>query len=146
MALVFSFCITCTDKNFGNFCPFFAEISFFGEPRKEKCLEISTARKIKLKSGLSAIFRRKIRNFRFFGGNIGREKHALGGALTEGEITVFSARKSIYRRFIGDLSAVFSGKNLGNSGYQIVYYFLSNGPDFVRVFLKIQRLYFLSNG
>ena len=111
------------DKNFGNFGRFFAEISFFGEPRKEKCLEISTARKIELKSGLLEIFRQKIGNFRFFGGNIGCEKHALGGALTEGEIAVFSAKKSIYRRFIGDLSAVFSGKNPGNPGHQIVYYF-----------------------
>ena len=46
-----------------------------------------------LKLGKSAIFRRKIENFRFFNGYIGGEKHALGGALTEGEIGVFSARK-----------------------------------------------------
>ena len=69
-----------------------AEKSFFGEPRKEKCMENSSARKIKKKSGLSVIFRRKIGNFRFIGGKIGREQHALEGALTEGEIAVFSAR------------------------------------------------------
>ena len=29
------------DKNFGFFGRYFAEISFFGEPREEKCTEIS---------------------------------------------------------------------------------------------------------
>ena len=114
---------TSRDKNFGYFGRFFTEISFFGEPQKEKCLENSTARKIEKKSGLSAIFRRKIGNFRFIGGKIGREQHALGGALTEGEIAVFSARKAIYCRFIGDLSAVFSEKIQENPGHQIFYYF-----------------------
>ena len=80
------------DKNFGYFGRFFVEISFFGEPRKEKSMENSSARKIGRKSGLSAIFRRKIGNCRFIGGKIGREQHALGGALIEGEIAVFSAR------------------------------------------------------
>ena len=32
------------DKNFGIFGRFFAEISFFGEPRKKKCTEISFVR------------------------------------------------------------------------------------------------------
>ena len=86
-------------------------------------MEISTAGKIELKSGISAIFRRNIGNFRFFGGYVGHEQHALGGTLTEGEIAVFSVRKSIYLRFINDLSAVFSEKNPGNHGHQIVYYF-----------------------
>ena len=109
-------------------------------------MENSTVRKIVQKSVISAIFQRKIENFRFFGGNIGREHHALGGALMEGEVAVFSARKSIYRRFIGDISAVFSEKIQEILAVRFLYYFLSNGPDFVRVFLKIQRLYFLSNG
>ena len=69
-----------------------AEISFFGEPRKEKRMENSSARKIGKKSGLSVIFRQKIGNFRFFGGKIGCEQHALEGALTEGKIALFSAR------------------------------------------------------
>ena len=40
---------------------------------------------------------------RFFDGNIGHEQHALGGALTEGEIAVFFGEKinlsPIYRPF-----------------------------------------------
>ena len=74
-------------------------------------MENSTVRKIEKKSGLSAIYHRKIENFRFIDGKIGREQHALGGALTEGEIAVFSTRKSIYRRVIGR----FFGKNPGKS-------------------------------
>ena len=35
---------TSMDKNFGFFGRYFAEISFFGEPRKEKCTEISFVR------------------------------------------------------------------------------------------------------
>ena len=56
-------------------------------------MEISTAGKIVLKSEKSAIFRRNIGKFRFFDEYIGREKHALGGALMEGKIGFFSARK-----------------------------------------------------
>ena len=85
--------MSCRENFFGIFGRFFVEKSVFGEFGKEKCKEISTTGKIALKSGKSAIFRRKIGNFRFFGGYIGREKHALEGALTEGEIAVFSARK-----------------------------------------------------
>ena len=33
-------CVTGMDKNFGFFGRYFIEISFFGEPRKEKCTEI----------------------------------------------------------------------------------------------------------
>ena len=80
------------DKNFGKIGQKIVEISFFGEPRKEKLMENSSARKIGKKSALSAILRRKIGNFRFFGGKIGREQHALEGALTEGKIGVFSTR------------------------------------------------------
>ena len=89
---VFFFLPVKMDKNFRKIGRKIAEISFFGEPRKEKRMENSSARKIGKKSGLSAIFRRKIGNFRFIGGKIGREQHALEGALTEGEIAVFSAR------------------------------------------------------
>ena len=80
------------DKNFGKIGRKIAEISFFSEPLKEKRMENLTARKIGKKSGLSAIFWRKIENFRFFSGKIGRVQHALEGALTEGKIDVFSAR------------------------------------------------------
>ena len=59
-------CIVTMDKNFGKIGRKIAEISFFGEPRKEKRMENSSARKIGKKSALSAIFRRKIGNFRFF--------------------------------------------------------------------------------
>ena len=38
-------------------------------------------------------------------------RHALGGALTAGEVVDFSPRILIYRRFIGDLSAVFSAES-----------------------------------
>ena len=79
------------DKNFGKIGRKIAEISFFGGPRKEKRMENSSARKIGRKSGLSAIFCRRIGSFRYVGGKIGREQHALQGALTEGEVGVFSA-------------------------------------------------------
>ena len=78
------------DKNFGFFGRYFAEMSFFGELRKEKSKENSSARKIDRKSGLSAIFSRKIGNCRKIGGKIGSGQHALGGALTEGEVADFS--------------------------------------------------------
>ena len=39
--LPFPHLVTHMDKNFGFFGRYFAEISFFGEPRKEKCTEIS---------------------------------------------------------------------------------------------------------
>ena len=38
------FLVVLMDKNFGFFGRYFAEISFFGEPRKEKCTEISFVR------------------------------------------------------------------------------------------------------
>ena len=79
------------DKKVGKISRKIAEISFFGGPRKEKRMENSSARKIGRKSGLSAIIRRKIGSFRYFGGKIGRRKHALEGALTEGEVDDFSA-------------------------------------------------------
>ena len=79
------------DKNFGKIDRKVAEISFFGGPRKEKRMENSSARKIGRKSGLSVIFRRKIGSFRYVGGKIGREQHALEGALTEEEVDDFSA-------------------------------------------------------
>ena len=48
--------VVCNDKNFGIFDRFFVEKSVFGEPGKEKCKEISTAEKVALKLGKSAIF------------------------------------------------------------------------------------------
>ena len=95
-------CVGCMDKNFGFFGRYFTEMSFFGryftemsffgELRKDKSKENSSARKIGRKSGLSAIFRRKIGNCRKIGGKIGSGQHALGGALTEGEVADFSLR------------------------------------------------------
>ena len=102
------------DKNFGKIGRKIAEISFFGEPRKEKRMENSSARKIGKKSGLSAIFRRKIGNFRFFGGKIGCVQHALEGGLTEGKIAFF--RREV--EFIADKSSIyqpFFRKNPGKS-------------------------------
>ena len=76
------------DKNFGKSAEKSPKYLF------SVSLEKKNAWKIRLpeKSGLSALFWRKIGNFRFIGGKIGREQHALEGALTEGEIAVFSAR------------------------------------------------------
>ena len=44
------------DKNFGFFGRYFAEISFFGEPRKEKCTEISFVRFFPIISDISPTF------------------------------------------------------------------------------------------
>ena len=44
------------DKNFGFFGRYFAEISFFGEPRKENCTEISFVRFFPTFSDFSRLF------------------------------------------------------------------------------------------
>ena len=48
--------IKSMDKNFGFFGRYFAEISFFGESRKEKCTEISFVRFFPIISDISPKF------------------------------------------------------------------------------------------
>ena len=103
--------IVIRDKKVGKIGEKIAEKSFFGGHRKEKRMEYSSVRKIGRKSALSAIFRRKIEHCRKIGGKIVSGRHALGGALTAGEVADFSPIISIYRRFIGDLSAVLSAES-----------------------------------
>ena len=78
------------------------------------------------------------KNRRYFEGKTGGAVHASMRLVDEVEIGNLSP---INRRFLAN----FFIKKSTNSGHQIVSCFLSNGADFVHIFKRIQRLYFLSN-